>query len=113
MQSSAPRSRPSTRSDSEPTAAHHHRPSHRAGRRGRDRRLARGHWTVENTVHRVRDVIFGEEKSQVRACKTPAVLAAVHDLIRSAPKLAGYVNTAAERRAYSERHRVLTLYDIT
>jgi hypothetical protein len=54
---------------------------------------------VENTAHWVRDVVFGEDKSQVRTRNTPAVLAAVRDLIRSALKLAGYVNTAAGRRA--------------
>src|SRR5262245_29136823 len=32
---------------------------------------ARGLWTVENTVHWVRDVVFGEDKSQVRAHNTP------------------------------------------
>lgn len=50
---------------------------------------ARGHRTVENTVHWVRDVVFGEDKSRVRTRNTPAVLAAVRDLIRSALKLAG------------------------
>ncbi|WP_234436388.1 ISAs1 family transposase [Streptomyces sp. NRRL S-813] len=74
---------------------------------------ARGHWTVENTVHWVRDVVFGEDKSQVRTRNTPAALAAVHDLIRSALKLAGYINTAVGRRAHTERHRVLALYGIT
>ncbi|MGX4695068.1 ISAs1 family transposase [Streptomyces sp. JNUCC 63] len=74
---------------------------------------ARGHWTVENTVHWVRDVVFGEDKSQVRTRNTPAVLAAVRDLIRGVLKLAGYVNTAAGRRAHTERHRVLALYGIT
>jgi hypothetical protein len=74
---------------------------------------ARGHWTVENTVHWVRDVVFGEDNSQVRTRNTPAVLAAVRDLIRSALKLAGYVNTAAGRRAHTERHRDLALYGIT
>ena len=74
---------------------------------------ARGHWTVENTVHWVRDVVFGEDKSQVRTRNTPSVLAAVRDLIRGTLKLAGYVNTAAGRRAHTERHRVLALYGIT
>jgi predicted transposase YbfD/YdcC len=74
---------------------------------------ARGHWTVENTVHWVRDVVFGEDKSQVRTRNTPAALAAVRDLIRGALTLAGYVNIAAGRRAHTERHRVLALYGIT
>ena len=73
---------------------------------------ARGHWTVENTVHWVRDVVFGEDTSQVRTRSTPAVLAAVRDLIRGAFKFAGYVNTAAGRRAHTERHRVLARYGI-
>jgi predicted transposase YbfD/YdcC len=68
---------------------------------------------VENAVHWVRDVVFGEDKSQVRTHNTPAVLAAVRDLIRSALKLAGYVNTAAGRRAHTDRPSVLTLYRIT
>jgi hypothetical protein len=38
------------------------------------------------------------------------VLAAVRDLIRAALKLARYVNTAAGRRAHTERHRVLDLW---
>jgi hypothetical protein len=73
---------------------------------------ARGHWTVENTVHWCRDVTFNEDKSQVRTHNAPAVLAALRDLIRSALKLAGYVNTAAGRRAHTERPRVLALYGI-
>ncbi len=61
----------------------------------------------------MRDVVFGEDKSQARTHSAPAVLAAVRDLIRSTLHLAGYVNTAAGRRAHTERHRVLALYGIT
>lgn len=64
---------------------------------------ARGHWTVENTVHWVRNVVFGEDKSQVRTRNTPAVPATVRDLVRGALKLAGYDNTDAGRRAHTER----------
>lgn len=64
-------------------------------------------------LHWVHDAVFGEDKSEVRTRNTHAVLAAVRDLIRSALKLAGYVKTAAGRRAHTERHRVLTLYGIT
>jgi predicted transposase YbfD/YdcC len=68
---------------------------------------------VENTVHRCRDVTFNEDKSQARTQNAPAVLAALRDLIRRALKLAGHVNTAAGRRAHTDRPRVLTLYRIT
>jgi hypothetical protein len=59
----------------------------------------RGPRTVENTVHWIGDLVFGEGKSQVGTRNTPAVPAAVRDLIRRALKLAGYVNTSAGRRA--------------
>ncbi|MGW1781164.1 hypothetical protein ACWCQQ_18760 [Streptomyces sp. NPDC002143] len=39
-------------------------------------------------------------------------VAVVRDLIRGALELAGYVNTAAGRRAHTDRHRVLALYGI-
>ncbi len=68
---------------------------------------------MENTVHWCRDVTFNEDKSQVRTHNTPSVLAALRDLIRDALKLAGYVNTAAGRRAHTERTLVLSLYGIT
>ena len=74
---------------------------------------ARGHWAVENTVHWCRDVTFNEGKSQVRAHNTPSLLAVLRDLIRGTLKLAGYVNTAAGRRANTERTLVLSLYGIT
>lgn len=74
---------------------------------------ARGHWTVENTVHWCRDVTFNEDKSQVKTHNAPAVLAALRDLVRGALKLAGHANIAAARRAHTDRDRVLALYGIT
>jgi predicted transposase YbfD/YdcC len=74
---------------------------------------ARGHWTVENTVHWCRDVTFNEDKSQVRTHNAPAVLASIRDLIRGALTLAGHVNIATARRTHTERPRVLALYGIT
>lgn len=74
---------------------------------------ARGHWTVENTVHWCRDVTFNEDKSQVRTHNAPS-------RPRSDPRpdpwclnLAGHVNIAAGRRAHADRHRVLSLYGLT
>jgi hypothetical protein len=74
---------------------------------------ARGHWTVENTVHWVQDATFNKDKSQVRTHNAPTALAALRNLIRSALKPAGYANTATGHRAHTDRPRVLTLYDIT
>ena len=43
--------------------------------------LWRWHWTIENCVHYVRDVSFGEDRSQVRAGNAPQVLAAFRNAL--------------------------------
>src|SRR5439155_25550693 len=45
-------------------------------------RLLRGrraHWGIENRSHWVRDVTFGEDRSRVRVCSIPEVLAALRN----------------------------------
>lgn len=64
---------------------------------------------MENAVHRVRHIVFGEDKSRARIRNTRAV----RDLIRGELRLAGYVHTATGRRTRTERHGVLARYDIT
>jgi len=34
--------------------------------------LIRGHWSIENRVHHVRDTTFDEDRSQVRTGSAPA-----------------------------------------
>ena len=40
---------------------------------------ARGHWSVENRAHYVRDVSFGEDASRVRKGSGPQVMAAIRN----------------------------------
>lgn len=61
--------------------------------------LIRGHWSIENSIHYVRDVTFGEDASRVRTGNAPAVLATIRNLVITALRLAGAVNIAAARRA--------------
>jgi len=61
--------------------------------------LIRGHWAIENSIHWVRDVTFGEDASRVRTGNAPAVLAAIRNVVTTALRLAGSVNIAAARRA--------------
>ncbi len=65
--------------------------------------LLRGHWSIENKSHYVRDVTFGEDKSQVRAGNLPQVLAAIRNVCISLRRLAGHRNMAAARRFYAAR----------
>ena len=61
--------------------------------------LVRGHWSIENSVHWVRDVTFGEDASKVRTGNAPAVLAAIRNIVTTALRLSGAGNIAAARRA--------------
>jgi predicted transposase YbfD/YdcC len=72
----------------------------------------RGHWTIENSAHWVRDVVFHEDDSKVRTRNAPAVLAALRDIVRTALRKAGWANTASARRAHLNPTDVLTLHGI-
>ena len=54
----------------------------------------RGHWGIENRLHRVRDVTFDEDRSQIRAGNAAHVMASVRNLTISIHRLAGAVNIA-------------------
>ena len=42
-------------------------------------KLRRGHWTIENKLHWIRDVVFQEDASQVRTAGIPHVMAALRN----------------------------------
>ncbi len=58
-------------------------------------RLVRGHWSVENRLHCIWDVTFGEDLSQVRKGATPQVLAALRNVVIGLLRGAGWANIAA------------------
>jgi predicted transposase YbfD/YdcC len=43
--------------------------------------LTRGHWSIENRAHWVRDVTFGEDASQVRKGSLPQMMAALRNCV--------------------------------
>jgi predicted transposase YbfD/YdcC len=65
--------------------------------------FARGHWTIENRSHYVRDVTFDEDRSQVRCGNTPHVMAALRNVAIGLMRLAGHANIAAACRYYAAR----------
>ena len=58
----------------------------------------RGHWKIENQLHWVRDVTFGEDASTARTGTGPHVMAALRNLVISILRLAGHASIAAALR---------------
>ena len=60
--------------------------------------LWRGHWTIENRAHHVRDVTCQEEAGQAWTGSTPQVVAALRNSALALFRLAGWTNMAAAFR---------------
>lgn len=58
----------------------------------------RGHWGIENRLHWVRDVTFGEDLSRVRTGTAPRVMASLRNLAITALRLAGHSSIATGLR---------------
>mgnify|MGYP001562948053 CR=1 FL=1 len=72
--------------------------------------LNRGHWTIENRLHWVRDVTFDEDRSQVRRGGTAHAMASLRNLAIGLLRLAGAVNIAAAlRHCAAKLHKALRL----
>jgi predicted transposase YbfD/YdcC len=62
--------------------------------------LWRGHWTIENRVHRVRDATWGEDAGQVRCGQAPQALAALRNGLLSLLRALGWTQIADATRHY-------------
>jgi len=60
--------------------------------------LSRGHWSIENRLHWVRDVTFDEDRSRVRKNAGPQVMASLRNLAISLLRMAGATNIAQALR---------------
>ncbi len=61
----------------------------------------RGHWGIENRVHWVRDMIFGEDASRIRKGSAPQVLAAIRNAVISILRIQNVTNIAATLREHA------------
>jgi predicted transposase YbfD/YdcC len=76
--------------------------------------LLRGHWTIENGLHWVRDVTFAEDASQIRTGNAPHVMAILRNLAIGVLCRAGPVNVAAALRRHArDPHRPLATLGIS
>ena len=60
-----------------------------------------GHWAIEDKLHWVRDVTFGEDDSQVRTGQAPRVMATLRNTAISLLRLAGWDNIAKALRHHA------------
>jgi len=67
----------------------------------------RGHWGVENRLHWVRDVTFGEDKCQVKKRHGPQNLATFRNIVINLLRLTGHKEIAATLREFSYHPRKL------
>lgn len=68
---------------------------------GRLLTLVRGHWTLENSLQYVRDVTFGEDRSQLRSGNAPHIMAALRNLVITLIHRQGANQIADTRRQFS------------
>jgi len=66
-------------------------------------RWARGHWSIENRSHYVRDVTFGEDASQIRKGFGPETMAALRNAAIGLLRAMGTENIAAALRRNAAR----------
>lgn len=60
-----------------------------------------GHWSIENALHWVRDVTYGEDASQVRTGNAPQVMATLRNTSISLLRLSGVENIASGLRHHA------------
>jgi predicted transposase YbfD/YdcC len=74
----------------------------------------RGHWSIENKVHWVRDVTYDEDRCQIRTGTGPQVMATLRNTAIAALRLTGVTNIAAATRYHARNaNRPLTLLGFT
>jgi predicted transposase YbfD/YdcC len=66
--------------------------------------LNRGHWSIENRLHYVRDRTFDEDRSQVRKHAAPHMMASLRNLAIGLLRLAGASTNIAAASRFFMRH---------
>ncbi len=64
----------------------------------------RGHWKIENQLHWIRDVTYGEDLSQARTGTGPHIMASLRNLAISILRLAGQASIARALRHTARDH---------
>jgi predicted transposase YbfD/YdcC len=65
--------------------------------------IARGHWGIENRLHWVRDLSFGEDACRVRTGEAPEILAGIRNAALWRLRASGLSNIAAALRRHAAK----------
>jgi predicted transposase YbfD/YdcC len=65
--------------------------------------IIRGHWLIEDRLHRVRDVTYDEDRSQARTANGPRVMASLRNLAITILRLTGETSIAAALHHHARR----------
>ena len=65
--------------------------------------IARGHWSIEDRLHWVRDMVYDEDRSQVRTGNGPRVMASLRNLAITILRLTGHTSIAAALRHHARQ----------
>jgi len=68
-------------------------------------KMIRGHWGIENSLHYVRDVTYGEDLSRVRRDNGARVMASFRNIAIAIHRLCGEKNIARATRSCSQDSR--------
>jgi predicted transposase YbfD/YdcC len=60
--------------------------------------IIRGHWTIENKVHYVRDMAFDEDRSQIRTKNGPRIMATIRNIAMNILRILGINEISATLR---------------
>lgn len=75
--------------------------------------LRRGHWTIENRVHYVRDETLGEDRCQMHCGNAPQALAALRNAVLNILRYQGYTSIPEGIRHYgASLHNALSLLGV-
>lgn len=66
-------------------------------------KLHRGHWSIENKSHYVRDMAYDEDRCRIRTGKGPQVMAALRNFSVSLMRLHGVSNITGKMRELAHR----------
>lgn len=69
--------------------------------------LIRGHWSIENKIHHVRDTTYREDHNQIRTGHAPRNIASLTNAVLTAFRSAGLLKIRENTEAFHAQHKLI------